>query len=224
MVQDPYRFGYESVKLLAALARGDNSLVPKDGKHHIDYRVITKENVDDFHANLKKLLRAKPAAGKGKGDKVGFVSNNAAEFWTIAEAGTVEAAREFKVDVEFRRPQKGTAAEQKVLIDGLLNQEVKAIAVSVNDPKNQHDYLNEIAAKVPLITQDNDAPQSKRLCYIGTDNYEAGKAVGRLVKKALPDGGTIAIFVGRSEALNAQERTQGVLDELAGEKNAQGKE
>ena len=162
------------------------------------------------------------SGGTGERIKVGFVSNNAAEFWTIAEKGTEKAAEEFKVDVHFLRPPTGTAAEQKSMIDDLLTQDVKAIAISVNDPKNQRDYLNQIAEKVPLITQDNDAPDSKRLCYIGTDNYEAGKAVGKLVKEVMPKGGKIAIFVGRPDARNAIERRQGVLDEVAGEKDAKG--
>src|SRR5262249_33064897 len=61
-----------------------------------------------------------------------------------------------------------------------------------------------------------DAPSSKRLCYIGTNNYKAGRDVGRLVKEVLPEGGTVAIFVGQLEPLNARQRRQGVLDELAG--------
>src|SRR5205823_4402228 len=60
-----------------------------------------------------------------------------------------------------------------------------------------------------------------RLCYIGTDNYEAGRAAGALVKQAMPDGGTVVIFVGQLEALNARQRRQGVLDELAGKKDAE---
>jgi ribose transport system substrate-binding protein len=148
--------------------------------------------------------------------KVGFVSNNTAEFWTIAEAGTKKASDELGVEVLFRRPQHGTAAEQRDIIEDLLTRQVQAIAVSVNDPKNQRGFLNQIADRIPLITQDNDAPESKRLCYIGTDNYNAGKEVGKLVKEAMPKGGVIAIFVGKPDPLNAQQRTQGVLDELAG--------
>jgi len=72
-----------------------------------------------------------------------------------------------------------------------------------------------VAAKVPLLAVDNDAPKSKRRCYIGTDNYAAGRAAGQLVKEALPEGGVIAVFVGQTEALNARQRCQGVLDELA---------
>lgn len=160
--------------------------------------------------------------GKDAPIKVGFVSNNAAPFWTIAEAGTSEGARKYGVEVLFRRPQSGTASEQKKIIEDLLVQDVKAIAISVNDPKNQTEFLNEVAARVPLFTQDNDAPESKRLCYVGTDNYTAGQEAGKLVQGALPDGGTIAIYVGRPDAINGQERRQGVLDVLAGHKNAPG--
>lgn len=156
--------------------------------------------------------------------RVGFVSNNTAEFWTIAEAGTKKAAEEFNVEVLFRRPSTGTAAEQKDIIEDLLARKVQAIAISVNDPENQRDFLDKIAERVALLTQDNDAPDSKRRCYIGTDNYEAGKEVGKLVKEAMPPdkGGTIAIFVGKPDPLNARQRRQGVLDELAGEKDAKG--
>jgi len=147
--------------------------------------------------------------------KVGFVSNNAASFWTIAEAGSKKAEGETGVEVVFRKPASGDPATQKEIIDTLLNQNIKAIAVSVIDPKGQRAHLDEIAARIPLLTQDNDAPESKRLCYIGTNNYLAGRAVGQMVKEAMPDGGVIAIFVGQLEPLNARQRRQGVLDELA---------
>src|SRR5438876_335606 len=103
--------------------------------------------------------------------KVAFVSNNAESFWTIAEAGTKKAAEEFDVEVLFRKPEQGDAGRQKEIIDTVLNQGIKAIAISVIDPKNQNNYLKEVAGRVSLLTQDNDAPDSGRLCYIGTDNY-----------------------------------------------------
>jgi ribose transport system substrate-binding protein len=154
--------------------------------------------------------------------KIAIVSNNAEDFWTICEAGAKKAAGEFNADLFFRKPSQGTAAEQREIIDDLMSQGVNGLAISVNDPVNQKNFLNRIAEKIPLVTQDNDAPDSKRLCYIGTNNYQAGLAAGKLVKEALPEGGTIAIFVGKPDPLNARERRQGVLDELAGEKGAKG--
>ncbi|MGE3809352.1 MAG: sugar-binding protein [Gemmataceae bacterium] len=156
--------------------------------------------------------------------RVAFVSNNTAQFWTIAEAGTKKAEKELPdFKCEFRRPQDGSVNDQKNHIDDLVARGVKAIAISINDPDIQTEHIDSIVDRgIPVITQDNDAPKSKRLCYIGTDNYSAGKEVGKLVKKALPEGGVIAIFVGKPDPLNARQRRQGVLDELAGEKDAKG--
>ncbi len=165
-------------------------------------------------AALPACNSAKNSAAGGNLPKVAFVSNNPENFWTICEAGCQKAAPEVGVNVLFRKPESGDAAKQKEIIDSLINQEIKAIAVSVIDPKNQTDYLNSVAARVPLIAVDNDAPESKRLAYIGTDNYAAGREVGRLVKEAMPEGGVVAIFVGQLEALNARQRCRGVLDEL----------
>jgi ribose transport system substrate-binding protein len=146
--------------------------------------------------------------------KVAFITNNPESFWTIAEAGCDKAAKEFNVEVVFRRPANG-AAEQTEIINTLKNQDIKAMAISVINPKGQSAHIDEVAAKMPVITQDNDAPDTKRLCYIGTNNYLAGRSVGQMVKEALPNGGTIAVFVGQLEPLNARQRRQGLLDELA---------
>jgi ribose transport system substrate-binding protein len=154
--------------------------------------------------------------------KVAFVTNNPAQFWTYAEGGCKKAAQDFNVEVLFRRPDKNDAALQKQIIDTLLTRGVKGVAVSVIDPKNQTAYLNEIAGKATVLTQDNDAPESQRACYIGTNNYEAGKAAGELVKKALPGGGVVAVFVGQVDAENARQRFQGVIDALADAKDAKG--
>ena len=169
------------------------------------------------------LLACLPAcSGNGK-TKVAFVSNNAEDFWIIAKAGAMKAgSEEPQIEVLFRMPAQTDAAVQKEVIDTLLNQNIKAVAISVVDPKNQGKYLDEIASRVQLLTVDNDAPETKRKCYLGTNNYEAGRTAGVMVKKAMPEGGIIAFFVGNLEALNAQERQQGVLDELAGVHNAKG--
>ncbi|MFO0876843.1 MAG: sugar-binding protein [Gemmataceae bacterium] len=168
-------------------------------------------------ALLMAQVGCKSESGK---PRVAFVTNNPESFWTIAEKGAEKAADEFGVELYFRKPTKGDAAEQKDKIDQVLNQGVKAIAISVIEPEKQNDFLKGISKRVALLTQDNDAPESGRLCYIGTDNYEAGRAAGALVKQALPEGGTVVIFVGQLTALNARQRRQGVVDELAGTKDA----
>jgi ribose transport system substrate-binding protein len=167
---------------------------------------------------LVGLIALAPVSCGGRSSKkqVAFITNNTHEFWTIVERGFEKGAKESNVEGLFRRPSDNSTTKQKEIIDSLLAQGVDAIAISVIDPKNQRDFLDRVAAKVPLLAVDTDAPDSKRLCYLGTDNHAAGKDAGELVKKALPNGGTVAIFVGNTDSLNAVERWQGVLDALAG--------
>lgn len=169
----------------------------------------------------KQPAPAADATAANDATTVAFVSNNPFEFWAIARKGTEKAAAELHLNVEFRMPPQGTGTEQRQIVEDLLVQGVKGIAVSPVDPANQAEFFDEVAAQVPLITQDSDLPPgSKRLCFLGTDNYEAGKAAGQLVKKVLPKGGRVAVYVGSIDAQNAIDRRQGVLDELAGERDA----
>src|SRR5215510_3769672 len=165
----------------------------------------------------------KPAAKeKSSGDKSGvsagkphvaYVTNGIADFWVIAEKGALDAGEKFGAQVDVKMPPKGVP-DQKRMIEELLARKVQGIAVSPIDAENQTPFLQEIAKKTKYITHDSDAPDSHRLCYVGMDNYEAGRMCGQLVKNALPEGGSVIIFVGRLGQDNARLRRQGVIDEL----------
>ena len=149
--------------------------------------------------------------------KLAFVTNNASDFWVIARKGTEKAAAEIpNIEVEFKIPADGTAAEQQRIIDDLLARGIHGIAISPVDPANQTGMLNRAAAQTLVVTQDSDAPNSDRACYIGTDNVAAGRQAGELVKEALPQGGNIMVFVGVLDAANAQQRYQGLKEALEG--------
>ncbi|HVV00739.1 MAG TPA: sugar-binding protein [Verrucomicrobiae bacterium] len=157
------------------------------------------------------------AASSSKKLRLAFVPNTAANFWTIARAGCDDAARSLgDVEVDFRIPSSGSAAEQQQILDELLARGVDGVAVSPVDPANQTSFLNKIASQTLLICQDSDAPASKRVCYIGTDNVAAGVQAGKLIKEAIPQGGKIMVFVGKLDAQNARERLQGIKQELHG--------
>lgn len=149
--------------------------------------------------------------------KLAFVTNNASDFWAIARKGTEKAAKEIpNIEVDFRITADGTAASQQSVVDDLLAKGVKGIAISPVDPANQTPMLDRAASQALVVTQDSDAPNSNRACYIGTDNVAAGRQAGELVKEALPQGGKIMIFVGVLDAANAQQRYQGLKEALAG--------
>ena len=158
-----------------------------------------------------------PAAKKKL--KLAFVSNNAATFWTIARSGCEDAEKQLgNVSVDFRIPSDAQAGSQQQILDDLVAKGVDGIAVSPIDPANQTAFLDKIAGQTLLICHDSDAPASKRVCYIGTDNFAAGVEAGKLIKEALPSGGKIMVFVGNADSQNAKDRFGGIKKELEGSK------
>jgi ribose transport system substrate-binding protein len=159
----------------------------------------------------------------GERKTVAFITNQIADFWAIAKAGCQDAEKDFDVKVEVWMPSQATASEQKRIVEDLLTSGVEAIAISPIDADNQKEFINSIAALVPLITHDSDAPGTNRLMYIGMDNYAAGRMAGQLVKQALPEGGAVMLFIGRLEQDNSKHRRQGVIDELLDRPNEAGR-
>ena len=148
-----------------------------------------------------------------------FVVNGASDFWKAAEAGVKKAQGELpNYTLQLKYPEQSSAAIQNRLMDDLVAGGAAGIMVSAVDPKTQVDELNKIGAQTVLFTTDSDAPNSKRISYIGSSNVDAGKQAGELMKKAMPNGGKCMGYVGLPGADNARERVQGIKDAIAGTK------
>jgi ribose transport system substrate-binding protein len=178
---------------------------------------------------VRKLLFAGAAAAmlmtlagpSNAADKktLAFVVNGASDFWKAAEAGVKKAQTELpNYTLVFKYPEQSSAAIQTRLMDDLIASGVAGIMVSAVDPKTMGDALNRVASHAALFTTDSDAPDSKRLAYIGSSNVDAGKQAGQLMLKAMPQGGKCMGFVGLPGADNARERIEGVKDTIKGSK------
>lgn len=164
----------------------------------------------------KSKVRTVPA---GTPLKFSFVCNNASNFWLIAKKGVEQAEKELNIKVDFYQPPSpATPLKQNVYLEGLVSQGYHGVAISPIQPAGQTPDLNTAASKLNLVTQDSDAPKSNRLAYVGTNNFEAGRALGKEIKKLLPEGGKIAVFVGTFSADNASQRFMGIEEELKGTK------
>lgn len=166
-------------------------------------------------ALLSSCKPSAPLGGSAGKKKVAFVTNGVASFWTIAAAGVKAGGEKFGVEAETLMPVEGIS-DQKRIIEDLLTRGIDGIAVSPIDSANQSDVLNKAAKRTKLITHDSDAPASDRLLYIGMDNYKAGRLCGDLVREAMPNGGTVMIFIGRLEQDNSKRRRQGTIDAILG--------
>jgi ribose transport system substrate-binding protein len=159
-----------------------------------------------------------PAASGPGTYKFAFVTNNSAGFWNIAVKGVQKAEQDFGIKAEVLRPLKGELAEQQRYLEDVMVMGFQGMAVSPVNPDSMTPLLDKVAAKMPVITHDSDAPKSKRTAYVGTNNVEAGRAAGAAALKALGDKrkGKVALFVGRIDMQNAIERRQGVEETLKG--------
>ena len=178
---------------------------------------------------MKKLLIATVAAAAllslagttQSADKktLAFVVNGASDFWKAAEAGVKKAQGELpNYTLVFKYPEQSSAAIQTRMMDDLVAAGVAGIMVSAVDPKTMGDALNRVGGQVALFTTDSDAPNSKRVAYIGSSNVDAGKQAGQLMLKAMPNGGKCMGFVGLPGADNARERIDGVKETIKGSK------
>jgi ribose transport system substrate-binding protein len=148
--------------------------------------------------------------------RVSFITNCVDPFWDLAIAGAKAAGEEYGVEVLDYCPPSAAIDEQVRRVEDDLTRGVDGIAISPLDADNMVAMIDAAAEQTHVITHDSDAPASQRRCFIGCDNYAAGRAVGKLVKKAIPDGGEVMLFIGRLEQDNSKKRRQGVIDELLG--------
>src|SRR6266487_6804597 len=149
---------------------------------------------------------------------VAFITNTTSDFWKVARKGCEKADAELPdVTVAFRTTNTGTIEEQNGLIRQALDRDdADAIAISPVDPASQKKVINDAAKRALVITQDSDAPDSDRALYIGADNRGAGRQAGELIRRAIPQGGKIMVFVGRREVQNSLERFEGLKESLQG--------
>jgi ribose transport system substrate-binding protein len=148
-------------------------------------------------------------------EKYFLVSTNVKiPYWQAGSAGLFQAAAQLKVRSEFAGPDTyDPKAEQKAFQQAVQSKPT-GILVSVADPNLLKDDIDQaVAAGIPVITVDSDAPASKRLLFVGTDNYHAGQIGGQRLAKEMNGKGNVVIFTIPEQA-NLKERLRGYRDAL----------
>ncbi len=141
-------------------------------------------------------------------------ANNKIPYWQAGGAGLFQAAMQLKVRSEFAGPDTYDPKAEQQAFQQAVQSKATGILVSVADPALMKDDIDRaIAAGIPVITVDSDAPASKRLFFIGTDNYHAGQIGGQRLAKELNGKGNVVVFTIPEQA-NLKERLRGYRDAL----------
>ena len=134
----------------------------------------------------------------------------------LKKAAELRAATGREIEIVYRGPESSDASEQARIVREVIAAGVDAIAISCNDPEVCKAPIDEaVAAGIPVMTWDADAPASKRFTYLGIDNYQGGKASAALLVRFMGTSGKVAILSGVAGAENLDARVRGFQDGLA---------
>ncbi len=149
-----------------------------------------------------------------KSDEIYYLvaANTKLPYWQMAASGLLRAAAQLHVKAEMVGPDTYDTKGEREAFERILAKKPTGILVSVADAVMMTPVIDAaIAQGVPVITIDSDAPASKRLMFIGTENVEVGRMAGHLAAKSLGGKGNVLFFT-MPEQTNLKERLNGYLD------------
>ena len=137
-------------------------------------------------------------------------------YWQTALTGLNHAAAEMKVKAAMFGPATYDINAERDELRRAIQQKPSGIMVSAADAKLLTADINSALQQgIPVITVDADAPDSKRLFFVGTDNYNAGRLGGELLVKLLNGKGNVVVFTYPNQT-NLTERLHGYESVLSG--------
>jgi ribose transport system substrate-binding protein len=144
-----------------------------------------------------------------------FVASNVnLPYWQEAQAGLTDAAKQLGVKSELTGPEKFDPQEQLRAFQKVVESKPAGIMISVTRPELFQDAINAaIAQGIPVITVDSDAPNSRRVMFVGTDNFRAGGESARRMADILKGQGQVVVITIPGQ-LNVDERLRGVNETL----------
>ncbi|HEY9127301.1 MAG TPA: substrate-binding domain-containing protein, partial [Acidobacteriaceae bacterium] len=105
-----------------------------------------------------------------------MAANLSLPYWKTAIAGFNSAAARYKVTAKVAGPDNYDAQAELDQLNQAVAAKPAGILISVADQTILKPGIDAaIAAGIPVITIDSDAPASRRLFFIGTNNLAAGR-------------------------------------------------
>ncbi|MDR0652706.1 MAG: substrate-binding domain-containing protein [Synergistaceae bacterium] len=132
-------------------------------------------------------------------------------FFEATSHGAEDEAKSSGVEVLIKGPDRFDVQQQIEIVENLIAMKVDGFGIGPIDPKALTPLLNRAMEQgIKVVTFDTDAPDSKRLGYIGTDNVKAGEHMGEALGVALGGKGKVLVSQGISSQLNLVQRLEGV--------------
>jgi len=142
-----------------------------------------------------------------------FVATNInLPYWQEAQAGFLDAARTLGVKAELIGPATYDPDGEVGMFRQIVEQQPAGICLSAARPEIFRAEIDKAVAQgIPVICVDSDVPNSRRVLYIGTDNFKAGRESLRRIAALVSGKGSIAVIT-ISGQHNLDDRVAGVAD------------
>jgi ribose transport system substrate-binding protein len=135
-------------------------------------------------------------------------------YWIDSKLGLADKAKELGVSAVFTGPPTVDVNAQIESVNRAIAQKVDGIIMCAVADSVAPAIDEAIAAGIPVVCADADAPSSKRYSFIGTGNYNAGYRGGEQLAKLLGGRGEVALMYIPGWD-NLIQRIQGYKDALA---------
>ena len=144
-----------------------------------------------------------------------FVATNInLPYWQDAQAGFLDAATALGVTGELVGPTGYAPNAELGIFRQIVEEHPAGICLSAARPEIFQAAINEaIAQGIPVICVDADVPNSKRVLYIGTDIFKAGKESLKQMAALIPGNGSVVVITIPGQR-NLDDRMAGVADAL----------
>jgi ribose transport system substrate-binding protein len=144
--------------------------------------------------------------------------NSVDPFWKEVKMGAMDAAKRYNVAIEFNAPKFNNIQEELQYLDIAILSKVDGIITHVSNSKEFVDLIEEAYKEgIPVVTIENDAKDSKRQAFIGTNSFQLGEEAGKLMIKATKGKANIAIIVSNDyqlDTVNQNLKINGFLDAI----------
>lgn len=142
-------------------------------------------------------------------------TNLSLPYWKTAVAGFNSAAERYKVTAKVAGPQTYDPQAELQELNQAAATKPAGILISVADEAILKPGIDAaISAGIPVITIDSDAPTSRRLFFIGTNNLAAGHLGGERVAEKIGGRGNVVFFSMPGQP-NLDDRLRGFKDIFA---------
>jgi len=144
-----------------------------------------------------------------------FVATNInLPYWQDAQAGFLDAAKALGVKGELVGPTGYAPNAELGIFRQIVEEHPAGICLSAARPEIFQAAIDQaIAQGIPVICVDADAPNSKRVLYIGTDNFKAGKESLKQMAALVPGNGSVVVITIPGQR-NLDDRVAGVAEAL----------